>query len=53
MNRPYAPCDTWAAYRAHLPTGAALQRESTLLDELFRALLEELMTGRVSVTRKT
>ncbi len=28
---------------------AALQRESTLLDELFRALLEELMTGRVSV----
>ena len=29
---------------------AALERESTLLDELFRALLEELMTGRVAVT---
>ena len=28
---------------------AALERESALLDELFRALLEELMTGRVSV----
>ena len=28
---------------------AALVRESALLDELFRALLEELMTGRVSV----
>lgn len=30
---------------------AALERESALLDELFRALLEELMTGRVSVDR--
>ncbi len=29
----------------------ALERESALLDELFRALLEELMTGRVSVAR--
>ena len=28
---------------------AALERESALLDELFRALLEELMTGRVAV----
>jgi type I restriction enzyme, S subunit len=28
---------------------AALERESALLDELFRALLDELMTGRVSV----
>ena len=28
--------------------GAALERESALLDELFRALLEELMTGRVA-----
>lgn len=28
---------------------AALERESSLLDELFRALLEELMTGRLSV----
>ena len=28
---------------------AALGRESALLDELFRALLEELMTGRTSV----
>jgi len=28
---------------------AALERESALLDELFRALLEELMTGRVSL----
>ena len=28
---------------------AALERESALLDELFRALLEALMTGRVSV----
>ena len=28
---------------------ATLERESALLDELFRALLEELMTGRVSV----
>ena len=28
---------------------AALERESALLDELFRVLLEELMTGRVSV----
>ena len=28
---------------------AALERESALLDELFRALLEELMTGRVLV----
>lgn len=28
---------------------AALERESALLDELFRALLEELMTGRLSV----
>lgn len=27
----------------------ALERENTLLDELFRALLEELMTGRLSV----
>ena len=27
---------------------AALERESALLDELFRALLEELMTGRVA-----
>ena len=31
---------------------AALERESALLDELFRALLEELMTGRVSVAGK-
>lgn len=29
---------------------AALERESALLDELFRALLEELMMGRVSAT---
>lgn len=29
---------------------AALERESTLLDELFRALLAELMTGRLSAT---
>jgi type I restriction enzyme, S subunit len=29
---------------------AALERESALLDELFRALLEELMTGRVRAT---
>ena len=28
---------------------AALEREGVLLDELFRALLEELMTGRVAV----
>ena len=28
---------------------AALERESALLDELFRVLLEELMTGRVAV----
>jgi type I restriction enzyme S subunit len=28
---------------------AALERENALLDELFRGLLEELMTGRVSV----
>ena len=28
---------------------AALERESALLDELFRSLLEELMTGRVAV----
>jgi type I restriction enzyme, S subunit len=28
---------------------AALERESALLEELFRALLEELMTGRVAV----
>lgn len=28
---------------------AALERERALLDELFRALLEALMTGRVSV----
>lgn len=28
---------------------AALERDSALLDELFRALLEELMTGRLSV----
>ena len=28
---------------------AALERESTLLDELFRVVLEELMTGRVAV----
>ena len=28
---------------------AALEREGALLDELFRALLEELMTGRVAV----
>lgn len=28
---------------------AALERESALLDELFRALLEELMAGRLSV----
>jgi hypothetical protein len=26
----------------------ALNREASLLDELFRALLEELMTGRLS-----
>jgi type I restriction enzyme S subunit len=32
---------------------AALERESALLDELFRALLEELMTGRVSVAGQT
>jgi type I restriction enzyme S subunit len=30
---------------------AALERERALLGELFRALLEELMTGRVSVER--
>ena len=30
---------------------AALERESALLDELFRVLLEELMTGRVAVAR--
>lgn len=29
---------------------AAVERESALLDELFRALLEELMTGRLAVT---
>jgi len=28
---------------------AALERESALLDELFRGLLEELMTGRVGM----
>jgi len=33
----------------HTPPFAALERESALLDELFRALLEELMTGRVAV----
>lgn len=30
---------------------AALDRESALLDELFRALLEELMSGRVSLQK--
>lgn len=35
--------------RACDATIAALERESSLLDELFRALLEELMTGRLSV----
>lgn len=28
---------------------AALEREAALLDELFRAMLEELMSGRLSV----
>jgi type I restriction enzyme S subunit len=32
---------------------AALERESALLAELFRALLEELMTGRVAVAGAT
>lgn len=29
---------------------AALGQETTLLDELFRALLEDLMTGQISAT---
>ena len=29
---------------------AALEREVTVLEELFRAMLEELMTGRLSAT---
>jgi hypothetical protein len=36
--------------RACDKTIALLEKESTLLDEFFRALLEELMTGRLSVT---
>ena len=28
---------------------AALERQSALLDELFRAVVEQLMTGRVAV----
>ena len=44
--------------RIHLGQGftceakiAALKREAALLEELFRAMLEEMMTGRVRVNQ--
>ena len=46
LERAGSIADTLTACDAKI---AALERESALLDELFRALLEELMTGRVAV----
>jgi hypothetical protein len=38
------------AFRALDATIACVEREASVLDELFRAILEELMSGRLSAT---
>jgi type I restriction enzyme, S subunit len=52
MTVPVPPLDEQAAIAGLLAASQtkqkSLERETTLLDELFRAMLEELMTGRLS-----